>query len=265
MAAVVPGAGRALPHCRWSASCSCASPAHPLRTSSAGPPPPAPRCDGGRAFRCRVPPLPPAPAGRCSARVSAHRRPPGWACHRHRARRWSGGGGARPSGLDRHVRGLCAGRLTHDLQPASCLRRLRHAGGTTRRVRQDPGHCLLVRLGRLVLGARTGSRPCGRVGGLAVRPVGRPLVELPVGQPVPDDLEGQEMLALLAQHPAQPLHVVVEELSVARRRSLGVHQALALEEADLRDRDVGEFLPEQGQDVTDGEVRTAAHSLPATR
>ena len=56
-----------------------------------------------------------------------------------------------------------------------------------------------------------------------------------------------------------------EELAVPRRRPLGVHQALALEEADLRDGDVGELLPEQRQDVADGEVRAAGHSLPATR
>ncbi len=56
-----------------------------------------------------------------------------------------------------------------------------------------------------------------------------------------------------------------KNLPVPRRRALGVDQALALEEPDLRDRDVGELLPQQGQDVTDGEVGAAGHSLPATR
>ena len=64
-------------------------------------------------------------------------------------------------------------------------------------------------------------------------------------QAVPDDLERQEVLALLAQHPAQPLDVVLVELAVARRRALGVDEALALEEADLRDGDVGELLAQQ--------------------
>ena len=110
------------------------------------------------------------------------------------------------------------------------------------------------------------SAPGGGVAGLlAVRGVRPEVVQLPAGQAVPDHLEGQEMLPLLAEHPAQPLHVVVEELAVARRRTLGVDQALALEEADLRDGDVGELLPEQRQDVADGEVGAAAHSFPATR
>ena len=91
------------------------------------------------------------------------------------------------------------------------------------------------------------------------------VVELAVGQAVADHLQRQEVLPLLAQHPAQPLDVVLEELAVARRRALRVDQSLALEEADLADRDVGELLPQERQDVTDGEVRAAAHSFPATR
>jgi hypothetical protein len=50
------------------------------------------------------------------------------------------------------------------------------------------------------------------------------------------------MLPLLAQDPTETLHVGLEELAVARRRALGVHQALALQEADLGDRDVGKLL-----------------------
>jgi len=74
-----------------------------------------------------------------------------------------------------------------------------------------------------------------------------------------DHLERQEVLSLLAQHPAQSLDIVVVELAVARRRPLRVHQALALEEPDLRDGDIGEFLTEQRQDLTDRKVRPAAH------
>ena len=73
------------------------------------------------------------------------------------------------------------------------------------------------------------------------------------------------VIPLLAENPAQPLHIVVEEFAIARGRTLGVDQALALEEADLRDGDVGELLPQEGQDVTDGEISAGAHSLPATR
>jgi hypothetical protein len=58
------------------------------------------------------------------------------------------------------------------------------------------------------------------------------------------------MLSLLAQDPPQALDVVVIELAVPRGRPLGDEQAAALEEADLRDRDVGELVAEQGKDVT---------------
>ncbi len=54
------------------------------------------------------------------------------------------------------------------------------------------------------------------MGRFAVRDVGPGVVEVPVGQPVPDDLEGQEVLTLLAEHPAQALDVVLEELAVPR-------------------------------------------------
>jgi hypothetical protein len=46
--------------------------------------------------------------------------------------------------------------------------------------------------------------------------------KIPCGQAVPDDLEGQEVLPLLAQDPAEPFHVRFEELPVARGRTLGV-------------------------------------------
>src|SRR5207302_5488271 len=77
-----------------------------------------------------------------------------------------------------------------------------------------------------------------------------------------DDLQGQEVLPLLAQDPPQAGHVAVVELAVAGRRPLRVEEALALEEADLGDRDVGELVLEEGQDLTDREVRTGRHRLP---
>src|SRR5207249_1831711 len=61
------------------------------------------------------------------------------------------------------------------------------------------------------------------------------------GQSALDDLERQEVLTLLAQDPAEPLDIHLVELAVAGRRALGVEQALALEEPDLRDGDVGEL------------------------
>ena len=85
------------------------------------------------------------------------------------------------------------------------------------------------------------------------------IVELAVGEAVLDHLERQEVLALLAQDPAQALDVGLVELAVARRRALGVEQALALEEADLGDGDVGELVLEQGQDLADREVRAVGH------
>ena len=72
-----------------------------------------------------------------------------------------------------------------------------------------------------------------------------------------DDLERQEVLLLLVQDAAQPLDVAVVELAVPRRRALGVDEALALEEADLRDRDVGELVAELVEHLADRRVRRA--------
>ncbi len=85
-------------------------------------------------------------------------------------------------------------------------------------------------------------------------------------QTVLDHLEGQEVLPLLAEHPAKPLHIVVVELAVAGRGPLRIDQALALEEPDLGDGHIREFLPQEGQDITDGEVGPAAHgATPPTQ
>ena len=48
------------------------------------------------------------------------------------------------------------------------------------------------------------------------------------------------------------------ELPVARRRALGIDEPLALEEADLRDRDVGELVAQLGQHLADRQVRRLA-------
>ena len=79
------------------------------------------------------------------------------------------------------------------------------------------------------------------------------------------DLERQEMLPLLAQYPAKPRHVLLVELAVPRWRPLGIYETLTLEEPDLRDRDVGELLLQEGEDVTDREIATNAHSSAAAR
>ena len=97
-----------------------------------------------------------------------------------------------------------------------------------------------------------GRRRAGRVGPFGI-----------VVQPVLDHLERQEVLPLLAEHPAQALHIVLVELPVARRGPLGVHQSLTLQKADLRDGDVGEFLSQERQHVADGQIRPAAHRASA--
>ena len=71
-----------------------------------------------------------------------------------------------------------------------------------------------------------------------------PPVAVDLVEPLLDHLQRQEVLALLAQDEAQPFDVGRVELAVARRRALGIDEPLALEEADLRDRDVGELVAE---------------------
>ena len=120
----------------------------------------------------------------------------------------------------------------------------------------------------------------GRLLGV-VRPVGGLVVEVGVGVEIGvvqvvdgvdatllleaalDDLQGKEVLALLTEHPAQALDVLLVELAVPRGGAFGVDETLALEEADLRDGDVGELLTQQGEDVADGEIGTTAHDSSA--
>jgi hypothetical protein len=98
-------------------------------------------------------------------------------------------------------------------------------------------------------------RFCPAVGG-----AGRGLILVAIGfEPVLDDLQGEEVLALLTKHPPQAFDVVLVELPVARGRALRVDQPLALEEPDLGDGDVRELLSEQAQDVSDRQVGPSAH------
>src|SRR5439155_9859009 len=58
-------------------------------------------------------------------------------------------------------------------------------------------------------------------------------------------------VALQAQDRRQALEVVLTEEAVAAARPLGRQQPLVLEEADLRDRDVGEFVGQAADDLAD--------------
>ena len=62
------------------------------------------------------------------------------------------------------------------------------------------------------------------------------------GELLPDDAQGQELVPLEPQDLAQPLHVVLGEEAIAAVRALRLEEALILEVADLRDRDVRELL-----------------------
>jgi hypothetical protein len=76
-----------------------------------------------------------------------------------------------------------------------------------------------------------------------------------------DHLQGQKGVSLLAQDPAQALDVGFVELAVTRGRPLRVDQTLALEEADLRDGHVGEFLLQERQDFPYGEMGPTGHDF----
>ncbi len=75
-----------------------------------------------------------------------------------------------------------------------------------------------------------------------------------------DDLQREEVLLLLVQDPAQTGEVGVVELAVPRRRALRVDEPLALEEPDLRDRDVGELVTQFGEHLADREM--TVHARP---
>ena len=90
---------------------------------------------------------------------------------------------------------------------------------------------------------------------------GSPLIELI--EPFLDHLERQEVLALLAQDEAQALDVGGRELAVSRRRALGIDETLALEEPDLRDRDVGELRAELIEHVADRDTCAPSPRQPS--
>jgi hypothetical protein len=94
---------------------------------------------------------------------------------------------------------------------------------------------------------------------------GAGIAQITGSQAVPNDLQGEEMLALLAQDPTQTLYITFIEFAVSRGRTFGIDQPLALEKADFGDGDVGELFSEQRQDIANGQVRTATHSSPATK
>jgi hypothetical protein len=76
-----------------------------------------------------------------------------------------------------------------------------------------------------------------------------------------DHFQGQKGVPLLAQDPPEALDVGLVELAVTRGRPLRVDQALALEEADLRDGHVGELLLQEGKDFPYREMGPAGHDL----
>ncbi len=88
---------------------------------------------------------------------------------------------------------------------------------------------------RAVCGFDVGSWPS--IGDAGHRP---PLVDLV--EPFLDDLERQEVLRCSRRMKRSRSTSAGIELAVPRRRALGIDQPLTLEEADLRDRDVGELV-----------------------
>ena len=73
------------------------------------------------------------------------------------------------------------------------------------------------------------------------------------GQFLPDHAQRQELVALEPQDRLEPLDVVLAEEPVAALRPARREQALVLEVADLRDRDVGELGLQRTADRADRE------------
>ena len=92
--------------------------------------------------------------------------------------------------------------------------------------------------------ARSQSSPRSSSCSRSPRPAGRlrfRAAPAPRRQLLPDHAQRQELVALQAQDRLQPLDVVLAEEPVAAARALRRQQALILEVADLRDRDVREL------------------------
>jgi hypothetical protein len=79
-------------------------------------------------------------------------------------------------------------------------------------------------------------------------------VDLAGIEAVLDHAQRQVVPSLFGEDHAEQLDVGLVELAVAGRRALRGDEALALEEPDLGDRDVGELLEQQAQDLPDREV-----------
>ena len=95
----------------------------------------------------------------------------------------------------------------------------------------------------------------------AARRRGRPrrIFDCPTLETIAYDPQWEEVLALLAKDDSQQVDIVVVELAVPTCRSLGIDQALALEESDLRNRDVGKLLEQKSEHFADGQVGTVGH------
>src|SRR5581483_11077068 len=77
--------------------------------------------------------------------------------------------------------------------------------------------------------------------------------EIPARELLPDDPQGEELVALHAQDRAEPLDVRLAVEAIAAGGPARGEQLLVLKVADLGDRDVVELLPEDLRDGADGE------------
>ena len=109
----------------------------------------------------------------------------------------------------------------------------------------------------VLVGARRGAPSARAHGDRARRLVGRRRARPVLVESLLDDLQREEVLALLVQDPAQPLDVGLVEHAVPRRRAFGSDEPLTLEETDLRDRHVRELVLEKREHFTDREVLLA--------
>ena len=108
------------------------------------------------------------------------------------------------------------------------------AGRTPRARARAPGRCRRARRARRGRARAPARRD--RPGGCRFRAAAGAGGEL-----LPDHAQRQELVALQAQDRLEPLDVVLAEEPVAAARALRRQQALVLEVADLRDRDVREL------------------------
>src|SRR5262245_22490370 len=81
------------------------------------------------------------------------------------------------------------------------------------------------------------------------------------GELVADHAQRQELVALEPQDRLEPFEVMVGEEAVAATRPLRADQAFVLEEADLRDRDVGELVAQPSDDLADPEEAFALRAV----